>query len=115
MTNDNIKYFNKDNKEKIVEQLLKKKEDDYGHFPNNCYVVAKFIKGVLDIVNKREIVVPDTLIPQLMIVLKLTRTINDGTKKNLYKTDTHSDIDGYNHLLKEMMKTEDMKDKNEYE
>ena len=40
-----------------------------------------------------------------MIVLKLTRTINDGTKKNLYKTDTHSDIDGYNSLLKEMMRS----------
>ena len=78
-------------------------------------MVAKFIKGVLDIVNKREIVVPDTLIPQLMIVLKLTRTINDGTKKNLYKADTHSDIDGYNHLLKEMMRVEERKDKNEYE
>ena len=115
MTNDNIKYFNKGDKEKIVEQLLRRNGGGYGHFPNNCYVVAKFIKGVLDIVNKREIVVPDTLIPQLMIVLKLTRTINDGTKKNLYKADTHSDIDGYNYLLKEMMKTEDMKDKNEYE
>jgi len=113
MTNDNIKYINKNSKERMVRELLEKKEDDYGHFPNNCYVVAKFIQGVLEIINKRELTVPVTLIPQLMIVLKLTRTINDGTKKNLYKTDTHSDIDGYNSLLKEMMRVADQKDKNE--
>ena len=47
-----------------------------------------------------------------MIVLKLTRTINDGTKKNLYKGDTHSDIDGYNSFLKEMIRIADQEDKN---
>ena len=112
VTNCNVNY-DKGNKEKIVEQLLKKKEDDYGHFPNNCYVVAKFIQGVLEVVNKQHLTVPITLIPQLMIVLKLTRTINDGTKKNLYKNDTHSDIYGYNSLLKEMMRIADQEDKNE--
>jgi len=71
MTNDNIKYINKNSKERMVRELLEKKEDDYGHFPNNCYVVAKFIQGVLEIINKRELTVPVTLIPQLMIVLKL--------------------------------------------
>ena len=39
-----------------------------------------------------------------MIVLKLTRTIDDGTKKILFKEDTHSDIGGYNSLLRSMMK-----------
>jgi hypothetical protein len=38
-----------------------------------------------------------------MIVLKLTRTIQDGSKKNIYKEDTHKDIAGYNHLLKLMV------------
>ena len=113
MSNDNIKYINPNSKEKIIKKLLDKKEDDYGHFPNNCYVVAKFIQGVLEIINKRELTVPVTLIPQLMIVLKLTRTIDDGTKKNLYKTDTHLDIEGYNSLLKEMMKVQDQEDQND--
>ena len=54
MTNDNIKYINKSSKERMVRELLEKKEDDYGHFPNNCYVVAKFIQGVLEIINKRD-------------------------------------------------------------
>ena len=38
-----------------------------------------------------------------MIVLKLTRTIDDGTGKDIYKLDTHKDIDGYNSLLKDML------------
>ena len=113
MSNDNIKYINKSSKERMVRELLEKKGEDYGNFSNNAYVVAKFIQGVLEVVNKQHLTVPVTLIPQLMIVLKLTRTINDGTKKNLYKIDTHSDIDGYNSLLKEMMKVQDHGDKNE--
>jgi hypothetical protein len=39
-----------------------------------------------------------------MIVFKLTRTIDDGTKKVLHKEDTHKDISGYNTLLRAMMK-----------
>ena len=113
MTNDNIKYINKSYKERMVKEMLEKKGEDYGNFNNNAYVVAKFIQGVLEVVNNQPLPGPAPLIPQLMIVLKLTRTINDGTKKNLYKTDTHSDIDGYNSLLKEMMKVQDQENKNE--
>ena len=38
-----------------------------------------------------------------MIVLKLTRTVNDGEKEIMYKEDTHQDISGYNELLKYQM------------
>ena len=38
-----------------------------------------------------------------MIVLKLTRTIDDGSGKDIYKLDTHKDIAGYNDLLKDML------------
>jgi hypothetical protein len=46
-----------------------------------------------------------------MIVLKLTRTIDDGSKQDIYKEDTHKDIAGYNDLLKTMLKN--MKEKDE--
>ena len=75
---DNIKWI--DIGEKMVKQMLEKKQKEYGSFDNNAYII-----------------------PQLMIVLKLTRTIDDGSGKDIYKLDTHKDISGYNDLLKDML------------
>jgi hypothetical protein len=60
-------------------------------------------KSVLEAVNKQKLKVPITIVAQLMIVLKLTRTVNDGEKEIMYKEDTHQDISGYNELLKYQM------------
>ncbi len=99
---DNIQWI--DIGEKMTKNMLKNKQKAYGNFSNNSYVIANFIQSVLEVINKKAIKVPITIVPQLMIVLKLTRTIDDGTKQDVYKEDTHSDINGYNHLLKIMMK-----------
>ena len=39
-----------------------------------------------------------------MIVLKLTRTVNDGSQSILHKPDTFTDIKGYCDLLDDMVK-----------
>ena len=39
-----------------------------------------------------------------MIVLKLTRTVNDGSQSILHKPDTFADIKGYCDLLDDMVK-----------
>jgi len=101
MNDDNIKWI--DIGEKLTKELLKRKQQEYGDFDGNSYIVSNFIKSTLEVINKKKIKVPLTIVPQLMIVLKLTRTIQDGSKKNIYKEDTHKDIAGYNHLLKLMV------------
>ena len=101
MSDDNIKWI--DIGEKMTKQMLEKKQKEYGDFDNNAYIIANFIQSVLEVTNGFKIKVPITLVPQLMIVLKLTRTIDDGTGKDIYKQDTHKDIDGYNSLLKNML------------
>ena len=101
MSDDNVKWI--DIGEKMVKQMLEKKQKEYGSFDNNSYIIANFIQSVLEIVNGYKIKVPITLIPQLMIILKLTRTIDDGSKQDIYKEDTHKDIAGYNNLLKDML------------
>ena len=98
---DNIKWI--DIGTKLTKELLKRKQKEYGDFESNAYIIAKFIKSVLEVVNKQKLKVPITIVPQLMIVLKLTRTVNDGEKEIMYKEDTHQDISGYNELLKYQM------------
>ena len=98
---DNIEWI--DIGKKMTKEMLKGKQKEYGSFTNNSYIIASFIQSVLEVVNKKSIKVPVTLVPQLMIVLKLTRTVDDGTKEELYKEDTFKDISGYSHLLKVMM------------
>lgn len=98
---DNIKWI--DIGEKMVKQMLEQKQKEYGSFDNNAYIIANFIQSVLEVTNGFKVKVPITLIPQLMIVLKLTRTIDDGSGKDIYKLDTHKDIAGYNDLLKDML------------
>ena len=104
MSDDNIKYFNSNIGEKMIKQMLEEKGKEYGNFSNNAHVVAGFIKSYLEVINKVHLKVPLELIPALLIVFKLTRTIDDGTKKVLHKEDTHKDISGYNTLLRTMMK-----------
>ena len=101
MNDDNIKWI--DIGEKMVKQMLEKKQKEYGSFDNNAYVMASFLQSALEVINGYKVKVPITIIPQLMIVLKLTRTIDDGSGKDIYKLDTHKDISGYNDLLKEML------------
>lgn len=101
MNDDNVKWI--DIGEKMVKQMLEGKQKEYGSFENNAYVIANFIQSVLEVINNKKIEVPITLVPQLMIVLKLTRTIDDGTKQFVFKEDTHKDIAGYNNLLRQMM------------
>ena len=101
MNDDNVKWI--DIGEKMVKQMLEGKQKEYGDFGHNAYIISNFIKTVLEVVNKKKIDVPITIVPQLMIVLKLTRTINDGTKEFEFKEDTHKDIAGYNNLLREML------------
>ena len=98
---DNVQWI--DIGEKMVKQMLEQKQKEYGSFDNNAYIIANFIQSVLEVVNGFKVKVPITLIPQLMIVLKLTRTIDDGSGKDIYKLDTHKDIAGYNDLLKDML------------
>lgn len=108
MNDDNVEWV--DIRKKMLDQMLKGKQKEYGNFDNNSYIVAQFIKAVLEVVNQTKLKVPLTIVPQLMIVLKLTRTINDGTKEFRYKEDTHKDISGYNELLKELLQNmEDIK------
>ena len=104
MTEHNIKYIHQDLNEKMVKKMLNEKGKEYGNFANNAHVVAGFIRNYLEVINKQHLQVPIEIVPALMIVLKLTRTIDDGTKKILFKEDTHSDIGGYNSLLRSMMK-----------
>ena len=104
MSDDNIKYYNSNIGEKMIKQMLEEKGKEYGNFSNNAHVVAGFVKSYLEVINKVQLKVPLELIPALMIVFKLTRTIDDGTKKVLHKEDTHKDISGYNTLLRTMMK-----------
>ena len=98
---DNVKWI--DIGEKMTKNLLKNKQKEYGDFDSNAHIVAQFIKSVLEAVNKQKLKVPITIVAQLMIVLKLTRTVNDGEKEIMYKEDTHLDISGYNELLKYQM------------
>lgn len=98
---DNVKWI--DIGEKMTKNLLKNKQKEYGDFDSNAHIVAQFIKSVLEAVNKQKLKVPITIVAQLMIVLKLTRTVNDGEKEIMYKEDTHTDISGYNELLKYQM------------
>jgi len=98
---DNVQWI--DIGEKMVKQMLEQKQKEYGSFDNNAYIISNFIQSVLEVVNGFKVKVPITLIPQLMIVLKLTRTIDDGSGKDIYKLDTHKDIAGYNDLLKDML------------
>ena len=98
---DNIKWI--DIGTKLTKELLKRKQKEYGDFDSNAHIVAQFIKSVLEAVNKQKLKVPITIVAQLMIVLKLTRTVNDGEKEIMYKEDTHQDISGYNELLKYQM------------
>ena len=98
---DNIKWI--DVGTKLTKELLRRKQKEYGDFDSNAYIIANFIKSVLEVVNKKKLKVPITIVPQLMIVLKLTRTVNDGEKEIMYKEDTHQDISGYNELLKYQM------------
>tara|TARA_Y100000004_G_scaffold112193_1_gene126029 strand:- start:1523 stop:1852 length:330 start_codon:yes stop_codon:yes gene_type:complete len=101
MNDKNVKWI--DISEKMVKQMLEKKQVEYGSFANNSYVVANYIQSELEMINGFKIKVPIDIVPRLMIVLKLTRTINDGTKKQVYKKDTHADINGYNSLLESML------------
>jgi|TARA_R100001530_G_scaffold42075_1_gene32091 hypothetical protein len=111
MTRDNIKFFNPNVGEKMIKQMLDDKGKEYGNFGNNAHIVAGFIKHTLEAINKQHLKVPTSIVPQLMIVLKLTRTVDDGTKQTLYKEDTFKDIAGYSKLLEMMMKhEEDYKD-----
>jgi len=109
MSDDNVKWI--DIGEKMVKQMLEKKQMEYGDFDKNAYIIANFIQSTLEVINGHKIKVPITLVPQLMIILKLTRTIDDGTKKDVYKEDTHKDIAGYNDLLKTML--QNIKEKDE--
>jgi hypothetical protein len=109
MSDDNVKWI--DISEKLVKQMLEKKQMEYGDFDKNAYIIANFIQSTLEVINGYKIKVPITLVPQLMIILKLTRTIDDGTKKDIYKEDTHKDIAGYNKLLQNMI--QNMKEKDE--
>ena len=104
MSDDNIKYFNSNIGEKMIKQMLVEIGMEYGYFSINGHVVAGFVKSYLEVINKVQLKVPLELIPALMIVFKLTRTIDDGTKKVIHKEDTHKDISGYNTLLRTMMK-----------
>ena len=99
---DNIKWI--DIGTKLTKELLKRKQKEYGDFDSNAYIIAKFIKSVLEVVNKKKLKVPITIVPQLMIVLKLTRTVNDGSQSVLHKPDTFADIKGYCDLLDDMVK-----------
>tara|TARA_R100000231_G_C5296545_1_gene156218 strand:- start:254 stop:655 length:402 start_codon:yes stop_codon:yes gene_type:complete len=101
MSDENVKWIKIE--DKLVKQMLQRKEKEYGSFNNNSYIVANYIQSELEMINGIKIKVPIDIVPRLMIVLKLTRTINDGTKKQIYKEDTHSDILGYNDLLKTML------------
>jgi hypothetical protein len=110
MNDDNVKWI--DIGEKMVKQMLEGKQKEYGNFDNNAYIIANFIQSVLEVINKKKIEVPITIVPQLMIVLKLTRTIDDGTKQFVFKEDTHKDIAGYNNLLRQMMINSSESEKN---
>ena len=101
MKDDNVEWISIE--EKMVKQLLDEKQKEYGSFDNNAYIISNYIQSELEVVNGFKIKVPTDIIPRLMIVLKLTRTIDDGTGKDLYKLDTHKDIAGYNNLLKDML------------
>jgi len=112
MSDENVKWI--DIGEKLVKQMLEKKQEEYGSFRNNAYIIASFIQSTLEVINNKEIKVPLTLIPQLMMILKITRTIDDGTKKSIYKEDTHKDIAGYNNLLKDMLIKNEEEGNNDY-
>ena len=99
---DNVKWI--DIGEKMTKNLLKNKQKEYGDFDSNAHIVAQFIKSVLEAVNKQKLKVPITIVAQLMIVLKLTRTVNDGSQSILHKPDTFADIKGYCDLLDDMVK-----------
>lgn len=101
MSDKNVKWINIE--DKMVKQMLERKEKEYGSFNNNSYIVANYIQSELEMINGIKIKVPIDIVPRLMIVLKLTRTINDGTKQQVFKEDTHSDISGYNDLLRSML------------
>jgi hypothetical protein len=101
MKDDNVEWISIE--EKMVKQLLDEKQKEYGSFDNNAYIISNYIQSELEVVNGFKIKVPTDIIPRLMIVLKLTRTIDDGSGKDLYKLDTHKDIAGYNNLLKDML------------
>ena len=77
---DNVKWI--DVGTKLTKELLKKKTKRIWNFDSNAYIIAKFIKSVLEVVNKKKLKVPITIVAQLMIVLKLTRTVNDGESIN---------------------------------
>ena len=109
MSDDNVKWI--DIGEKMVKQMLEKKQMEYGDFDKNAYIIVNFIQSTLEVIIWHKIKVPITIVPQLMIVLKLTRTIDDWSKQDIYKEDTHKDIAGYNDLLKTMLKN--MKEKDE--
>lgn len=101
MKDDNVEWISIE--EKMVKQLLDEKQKEYGSFDNNAYIISNYIQSELEVVNGFKIKVPTDIVPRLMIVLKLTRTIDDGSGKDLYKLDTHKDIAGYNNLLKDML------------
>ena len=101
MKDDNVEWISIE--EKMIKQLLDEKQKEYGSFDNNAYIISNYIQSELEVVNGFKIKVPTDIIPRLMIVLKLTRTIDDGSGKDLYKLDTHKDIAGYNNLLKDML------------
>tara|TARA_R100000005_G_C4898327_1_gene141727 strand:- start:64 stop:387 length:324 start_codon:yes stop_codon:yes gene_type:complete len=101
MKDDNVEWISIE--EKMVKKLLDEKQKEYGSFDNNSYIISNYIQSELEVVNGFKIKVPTDIVPRLMIVLKLTRTIDDGSGKDLYKLDTHKDIAGYNNLLKDML------------
>ena len=49
---DNIKWI--DVGTKLTKELLKRKQKEYGDFDSNAYIIAKFIKSVLEVVNKKK-------------------------------------------------------------
>ena len=61
MNDDNIKWI--DIGEKLTKELLKRKQQEYGDFDGNSYIVSRFIKSTLEVINKKKIKVPITIVP----------------------------------------------------
>ena len=53
MNDDNIKWI--DIGEKLTKELLKRKQQEYGDFDGNSYIVSRFIKSTLEVINKKKI------------------------------------------------------------
>ena len=91
-SSDNVEKVNRVARD--IENLLKRKADEYGSFTKTSYFFHGFLESLISAHNGKQIKVPKNIFGVCMMAIKIWRTITNPR----YKKDSYDDTAGYNEL-----------------